>query len=291
MAIKFGNKKFEFFASSGSLGFDGLGWPWEKCLPKKYFDPSLFCVVLKTITPDERQGNGRIPWFKVRPIYENGELVGFVNCLGLPNPGFLGWKTKYLAKIDFNRDVVFSIASYGVELSSITREFNSLPLTAVELNASCPNTEEEMTENAESTIDSCRRLYENCRHPIILKLSYAQNFCRIAREAERYVAAISFNTVPWNLIFPDGSGYFKKYGGGGVSGKIVRWFYEDMAKKLMNYCNTPIIVPVWDYEDIIKNEEIGASAHSFGSVFIAYPWFPTLAVKHRQKEKKWNRLV
>ncbi|MBI5466174.1 MAG: hypothetical protein HY974_02715, partial [Candidatus Kerfeldbacteria bacterium] len=54
--------QLEFLAASGSLAFDGFGWPWEQPARwLKFWDPSVFTVVLKTLTFDPRSGNQR--WY------------------------------------------------------------------------------------------------------------------------------------------------------------------------------------------------------------------------------------
>ena len=288
MSIKFNNgKEIQFFASSGALGFDGKGWPWERLLPKKYFDPSLFCVVLKTVTIYEGRGNGFFPWIKIRPIFRKRRLVGWVNALGLPGPPFGDFTECYLSDLNFEkRNIVVSIAGSDEELCYMALNLDRFDIRAIEINASCPSAGRDLKENAKEAVKTCRKVTLHTRHDLILKISYAQDFVRMAGDAEGLVRAVSFNSVPWNTIFPNKKSPFAKFGGGGVSGKIVRWFYEDMAAKIIRFTDMPVIMPVWDYEDIKINEEMGASAHSFGSVFIASPWRPTLAVKRWHEENR-----
>ena len=286
MAIKLGGKEISFFASSGALGFCGNGWLWERLLPKKYFDPSLFCAVLKTVTIYECRGNGFFPWLKIRPIFMKRQLVGFVNAMGLPGPPFGDFAECYLSDLNFEkRNIVVSIAGSDEELCYMALNLDRFDIHAIEINTSCPNVGGDLKENAKEIIKTCRKVTQNTRHDLILKISYAQDFVHLAREAEGVVRAVSFNSVPWRIVFPGKKSPFARYGGGGVSGKIVRWFYEDMATKIVRFTDMPVIMPVWDYEDIKINEEMGALAHSFGSVFIASPWWPTRAIKKYLSEK------
>lgn len=294
MAIRFnrGNAEINFFASSGALGFDGRGYWWNRLfLSRDVYPPSNLCVILKTVLRKENDGNGLFPWLNVRPIFRNGGLAGFVNCLGLPSPSFEDFLDCYLSVLDFqDRQIVVSIAGAKDEMIAMASRLDSFDLTAIELNISCPNAGENLKENTKELADLCRAVTQNTRHDLILKISYAHDFVRLAQEAEGLVRAVSFNSVPWHIVFPHKKSPFEKYGGGGVSGKIVRWFYEDMATKIKRFAGMPIIMPVWDYEDIKINEEMGAMAHSFGSVFIAHPWFTALAIKRWREENK-NKIV
>ena len=50
-------------------------------------------------------------------------------------------------------------------------------------------------------------------------------------------------------------------------------------KKLVKTTSIPVIGPsVWDFSDIEKLRKLGAKAVSFGSVFLKYPWRPTMFV-------------
>lgn len=85
--IKLSNgRKLEFLVSSGALGYDGKGWPWE--WPLRWaglLRPEEFTAVTKTLTLEPRKGNLRWykPWDVLRPL-GNGN---WVNAIGLTNPG------------------------------------------------------------------------------------------------------------------------------------------------------------------------------------------------------------
>lgn len=290
MAILFNrdNAEVNFFASSGALGFDGRGYWWNRLfLSRDVYPPPNLCAVLKTITLKKTRGNGIFPRFKIRPIFREKKLVGFVNALGLPNPGFENFLNRHLKNVDFeNRQIAVSIAGTKNEMVAMASRLDAFDLTAIELNVSCPNAGENLKENTKELAKLCRAVTQNTRHDLMLKISYAHDFARLAQEAEGLVRAVSFNSIPWRIAFPNKKSPFARYGGGGVSGKVVRWFYEDMATKIKRFTDMPVIMPVWDYKDIKTNEEMGAGAHSFGSVFIASPRFPAFAIKRHQEENK-----
>ena len=96
--------RLEFVAASGSLAFDGRGWPWE--WPLRWvglLDPHLFTIVVKTLFPDQWKGNLRWshPWDVVKFISQEGNEInplmalaiprligGAINAIGLTNSGF-----------------------------------------------------------------------------------------------------------------------------------------------------------------------------------------------------------
>lgn len=71
--------EFEWMVMSGALGYDGLGWWWEKPLVwAGFIKPHLFTVVTKTLTAGPTIGNYRWwkPWDVCRPI--DGGVVNMV---------------------------------------------------------------------------------------------------------------------------------------------------------------------------------------------------------------------
>lgn len=272
--IKLSNgHKFEYMAASGALGFDGRGWPWE--WPLRWIgliNPSLFTVVIKTLTRHLRKGNPR--WYLCVRFLRGG---GFVNALGLPNPGIEWWCNKVAPFVDFSKtSLVGSIFSGDIdEIQEMAIMFNRFGIKALEINASCPNTMENL-QNAKLIIKSCKVVSKVSKSPIILKLSVAHNVEEIAPNVEGIVEAISVNSVPWKIVFPDRKSPLAHLGGGGVSGKVAQPHTWGLVKKLVEITNIPIIGPsVWDYGDIAKLRGLGAKAVSFGSVFLRYPWRPT----------------
>lgn len=76
-------------AASGALAFDGNDWPWE--YPLRWtglLDPSLFTIVIKTLTRHPRKGNLKLykPWTCIRFLSNSA-----VNAVGLTNPGIEWW--------------------------------------------------------------------------------------------------------------------------------------------------------------------------------------------------------
>ncbi len=279
--------KFEYMAASGALALDGKGWFHEQPLRwAKLIDPSLFTVVAKTLTYKRRKGNYRSfsPWRCIRLIPD-----GVVNVVGLTNPGIDWFCRKIGPTIDCKRiALVGSILSDKInELVAMTKMLNKFDLVALELNWSCPNIEGDLLENSQKVIEGCKAVKKVSRFPSILKLLVVHDIKSILPEVKGIVEAISINSVPWAVIFPNKKSPLAHLGGGGVSGKIAQPHTWDFVKRLVDSTDIPVIGPsVWDYKDIQKLRDIGAKAISFGSIFLRYPWRPTQFVRKDMKRNQ-----
>ncbi|MFH1049010.1 MAG: hypothetical protein V1732_05105 [Patescibacteria group bacterium] len=295
--------RIEFVAASGALAFDGRGWPWE--WPLRWIgllDPRLFTIVTKTVLSVRRKGNlcWLAPWRVVKFISEEGNEIhpfaaianpfrigGVVNAIGLTGPGFEQWlKKDYPVIANLNYKAIVSITGEdGKNCVAMAKRLNGMEnIVGIEFNASCPNTNPCLLENAGMVIETCRSIKEVSAHPLILKLSYAQPYLKIAKETENVVEAISINSVPWRIIYPNKKSPLAKYGEGGVSGKVAQKYTWKMAAELAKETTTPVIGPsIWEFEDINRLRILGASAYHFGAIFLPCPWKPTRYIK------KWRQ--
>ena len=278
---------FEYMTASGALGFDGKGWPWEQ--PWRWIgllDPTLFTSVTKTLTLRPTEGNLR--WYNP---FRCLRLVrgGVVNAVGLSNPGIDWWCRKIGPSVNSTKiPLVASIFGEPEELAEMVRILNDFDLVGLEINASCPNTETCILQDTARVIASCEAVKTNSRLPLILKVSVTHDISQIVKEVENLVEAISINSVPWAVAFPKCRSPLEILGGGGVSGKVAQPFTWSLVKKLAELTTIPVIGPgVWDFDDLTKVRSLDAKAVSFGSVFMCYPWRPTLYV---QKELKQMRV-
>jgi len=279
--------QFEYMTASGALGLDGMGYLWER--PFRWFsflNPSLFTVVIKTLTNEPRKGN--LQWFNpfncVR-LFSNG----VVNAVGLTNPGIEWWCREigpYVGRAKI--PLVGSIFSNDIkELATMVTMLNDFDLVGLEINASCPSIEGDFLKNTEKVVKSCQTAKEKSRFPLILKLSVIHDIETIAPQLKGIIEAISINSVPWAVIFPDRSSPLAHLGGGGISGKIAQPFTWGFVEKIVKATSIPVIGPsVWDFSDIEKLRKLRAKAVSFGSVFLKYPWRPTMFVR---KDKRRHR--
>ncbi len=292
----------EYVAASGALGFFGEGWPQEKPLIwSGRLNPALFTVFAKTVTRRARRGNLRWYW-PCRCI----RLLkrGVVNSVGLTNPGFFWWLRKFEKGRGSIVPLIPSIfldskntlgqlslmAEFLERLTHSSETTSSIrPPKGLELNLSCPNTEDGILSNTEMVIKSCQAVKASAPSlTLILKISVVHDIDGILPSIKGTVEAISINSVPWDLVFPNQESPLAHLGGGGVSGGEAQAHTWDLVKRLVKKTDIPVIGPsVWDYEDIEILRDIGASAISFGSIFLRYPWRPAEYVR-KDMERNTN---
>ena len=272
------NVELEILVASGALAFDGRGWVWEWPLRwVRLLDPHEFTVVVKTLTRHPRRGNLRwyAPWGCVRLIPN-----GVVNTVGLTNPGIEWWISRCYPGI--RRRGILPIASIYAEspdeAADMARMLGPLELAAVELNASCPNTEDDLLENTLLVLETALAAREHSPHPLIIKLSYSQEYTTIAEKLEGTVEAVhAINTVPWRVLFPEKRSPLEHLGGGGVSGPVIFPYTLEAVRNLRAATRLPIIAGggITCLDDMVRLQEAGASAFSIGTLFLLRPWAPT----------------
>ncbi len=203
------------------------------------------------------------------------EVVG--GCEFLSDRGEVGQQGRGL----LHRDIG------PAELAVMAARFNNFDLVGLEINASCPNTGDDLLKNTDKIIESCEVVKAKTRFPIILKLSVVHDVHSIVREVTGLVGAFSINSVPWSVVFPGKRSPFAKLGGGGVSGKVAQPFTWRLLKQLVEMTDIPVIGPsVWDFEDIAALRALGAQAIAFGAVFLRYPWRPTRFIRRDKKDRR-----
>ncbi len=292
--------RLEFLVASGALGFDGEGYIWE--LPFRWanlLNPESFdAITLKTLTYAPRQGNLR--WhngFQVvkRLKDHTGRCIGHVNSIGLTNPGFKKWYNDIRPVINPNYKIIVSITTTSKkEMLEMIDSLNNIKnLVAVEYNTSCPNSraEKDLMENVDAVVELALIANKYSYHPIIIKLGCQQKYLEIAKRLTQICAAISINSVPWKIIYPNKlSPLPEQFGSGGVSGLVAQPYTWSMLNELNHLGSIPVIgTSVWDYPDMIGLHHIGAGAISFGSIFIKGPFSclePNQFIKRFKKEYK-----
>ncbi|HEX5038191.1 MAG TPA: hypothetical protein VFX30_13625 [bacterium] len=286
--ITFSNgHRCKFMTASGALAYDGGGWPWEK--PLRWMgciDPTLFTNVTKTLTQTPREGNLRWshPWSVVKKIAGGG----VVNAIGLTNPGIHWWLEFVAPNVPEDRHLVVSIeARSEMEVAEMVQLLDGQNIQGIELNFSCPNTQDHEDRTTEKIVAIGRKAAKLSHLPLIAKLSYTQDYIAVARELshEKRIEAFSINSVPWGVVFPDRPSPLAAFGGGGVSGKRVQDFTWGMVEELAIATAVPVIGPsVWEYDDIQRVTDKGAKAVSFGSIFVHHPTRPTKFVRRWIRE-------
>lgn len=286
---KIKNTELKIVASAGAVHY-GNGY-FFKPIKLRHFSAAS----TKTLTRFQRQGNFRWykPWETIKPIDEKGNVdyfnySGFVNAVGLSNVGIEKWIAEYYVKIETPEKIIISIAAESLdELLGLIRFTNPLDALAVEPNLTCPNDTfcmDKWMTNETAFIKALKIVCENSRHPVVLKLSAMQNYAKIAKSLKDEVSAISINSVPWKIIFPDKVSPLERFGGGGVSGRTARPFTWSMALSISRIADIPVIVPgIWETNDLemVKRMKRWNLVPSIGSGSIPPPFLKPLKIIKR----------
>lgn len=279
---------FSYIAASGALAYDGSGWPWEH--PLRWMglvDPRFFTVVTKTLTYLPRKGNLRwyAPWRCVRLLKE-----GVVNAIGLTNPGFRWWCGRIGPRIDRSKiPIIVSIRSENCdELAEMAHALSTYDIVGLEFNASCPNSEKEKMASPAFIREACARIKEAAPQvPLGIKLGLIPTVPELVKAAEPFVEFFQINSVPWGELFPERISPLRRYGGGGVSGKVAQGATWQLYDKISALTATPVVAPsVWTIDDLTVLDTKGAQAVSFGSVFLRHPTRPTQIVRTLRARKE-----
>lgn len=283
----FNGHEFDFACASGALAFDGRGWWWEKLFRwARLIDPTKFTVITKTLTLRPLVGNLRMwfPWRSVRLI-----PGGAVNSVGVTNKGLLHWYIKYYEHLKY--DTILSVMPNSVdEVWRMSYLVNMCTkLKGVQINASCPN----VWRKGPSTKSICEIVLAAVAKwdlPIIVKLSFADDYVRICKELDGLVSAFELiNTVPFHMVFPGKQSPLQRYKlTGGVSGEPIRSFaIEALQKVKAAGIKTPIMSGggIMTLEDIYAREKDGADAFVIGSLFLRSPWKPNRIMSAYRESK------
>lgn len=277
--ITFSNgRKIQYFVASGALAFDCKGWFWERLLVLfGFIDIRLFGLRIKSLTLPPRKGYLR--WLKVWECFRQ-IIGGAVNKIGLKNPGHSWWMSEVAPNLDFeNLNIIMSLYGNEDEIVTMIRRSNHLNLTAFELNVSCPNTGC-AKDATEAIIKTARAAKKESRHPLILKISADQDGVTLARALLGIVEAFDFNTLEWSKVFPGIQSPLHRLekkvggGGGGVSGRPLQKHNWPFMKKIHEAVpEMPLIASsIMEYDDLARADSYGASAYSFGTIFLPdYP--------------------
>lgn len=280
---------FEFAAAAGALAW-GRGWWWERygLIPLGVIDPSVFTIITKTITCEPREGNLRwyAPWRCVRPLKGGG----WVNAVGLTNPGMTWWLEKgyHDSGAEQGRDIILSIApDTPDEARLMAMSVSGQRLRGIEVNVSCPNSE--ALDRIPSIVSA---VASNTYHPVGVKLGLHQPYVQLAdalASGKSFVEWISLtNAVPWAHLYPPYINSPLAYlGGGGVSGMPITVRAYRALTTMLAHTRIPIIAGggITTLEDVETRLEVGARAVAFGTLFLSKPWRPNQIVRAIQARR------
>ncbi|MDO8444245.1 MAG: hypothetical protein Q7S80_01945 [bacterium] len=289
MATSHPNGQVRFVAASGAGAFTGRGWWWEHILHwLGLFDMGLFeAVVLKTLTFKPRKGNLSLwqPWRCIRLIWD-----GILNAVGLTNPGVVWFCREIVPRLDsIGVPLVVSLLGTPREIVQMIRMIDDLRcprIVGYDINASCPNSGEDISANADEVIEACRQARRATRLTIWLKLSvvHRRNLERIIKSTEAWVECYTINSVPW-AVYSNEKSPLAHLGGGGVSGRAAQPHTWPFAKEIIAITKREV---VWssacDYHDLERIVEQGGKVVAFGAAFIPFSWRPTVMIRRWKRE-------
>ncbi len=285
-------RKISSVVISTALGLSGRGifpytlWP-AYCRLLRAVRETGAAVLAKSATRHPRRGNfipaNPFTWKYIRRLPGGGML----NAYGLTNDGVeagaLGLKTALAGGFqvipnfypEFAKGTEVAIGE-ALEAMGIYQEVLGAEFWAIELNYSCPNSQEAIRENVAQALQCSEALRR--RFPglyLIAKLSICHPY-ELAEELESLgVNALhAVNTIPYDLVFPLGPpSPLADVNGGGVSGgpafEPAYRYNAELRKRVKLFlimgCG------VTGLENVQKYRDIGADAVSLCTLALRNP--------------------
>jgi dihydroorotate dehydrogenase len=289
-----GERRISRVLISTALGLGGIGIFPYTLLPAyrrllRVVKETRTTVITKSATRWARRGNfipaNPLTWKYIRRITG----LGMVNAYGLTNQGVEAGageiRQSYQAGLrvipnyypEFAKGTEAAIRE-TLESIKIYRKIIGPEFWAVELNFSCPNSQEDITENVQQGITCVLRIRQEYPElALIAKISVVHPY-EFAQELERLgvMGIHGVNTIPYVLVFP-GDRYLPSplasVGGGGVSGgpagPAAKKYNAGLRKRvglfLIMGCG------VSSLEDVQSYLDIGADAVSFCTLALRRP--------------------
>ncbi len=292
--IRFEKGEISTVVVSTALGHDGRGIFPYTLLPRyrrlvNTIKETGTTVFAKSATRFKRKGNfvpaNPLTWRYIRRIPKQGML----NAYGLTNAGVemsakdlkastgKGFQVIPNLYPEFAKGTEMAIRE-TLEAIDIYRQIMGPDFWALELNYSCPNSQEEIRENVRQGIRCTREVkqhYPELR--LIIKISICHPY-EFAQELEALgVDALhAINTIPYEIVFT-GDLYppspLWKVGGGGVSGGPAFAQAYGYNAVLREKVSLPLIMGcgVTDVDQVNKYLNLGADAVSICTIALRHP--------------------
>jgi dihydroorotate dehydrogenase (NAD+) catalytic subunit len=279
---------------STALGPGGQGiFPYTLCPPYrrllKSVPPTGTTVLAKSATRRPRRGNF-IPWNPLTWKYiQRFPNLGLLNAYGLTNSGVERCARDIKTACSQGMDVVpnfYPEFAKGEELAiretvealEIYQKSLGEAFWALELNFSCPNSQEAVHENVTQGLKCVQAVRAHQpRLVVIVKISLVHPY-EFAQELERLgVQAIhGVNTIPYEIIFPPEQGPpspLTQAGGGGLSGGPALAEALRYNAGLRRAVRLPLIMGcgVSKFTDVQRYLDLGADAVSLCTLALRRP--------------------
>jgi dihydroorotate dehydrogenase (NAD+) catalytic subunit len=243
-------------------------------------------ILAKSATRFARKGNfidwNPLTWKYIRRLSSGGML----NAYGLTNPGAAacareikvagdqGLKVIPNLYPEFAKGTALAIKD-ALEALEIYQQTLGPQFWALELNFSCPNSEEAIRENVAQALRCTREVKQQYPHLfLIVKISICHPY-EFAQDLEKLgVGAIhAVNTVPFTIVYPLERSPLWRVGGGGVSGGPALAAALSYNTRLRKKVSLPLIMGcgVKNREDVQRYVDVGADAVSLCTLALRSP--------------------
>jgi dihydroorotate dehydrogenase len=278
-------------AISTALGHDGRGifpytlLPGYRRLLAAVRDTGA-TVFTKSATRFNRRGNfipaNPLTWKYIRRLPDTGML----NAYGLTNAGVeacapdirqaceAGFKVIPNLYPEFIKGTDIAIQETLAAVETYRQHLGPL-FRALELNYSCPNSEEAIAKNVAQALQCTRKV--RSLYPqifLIAKLSICHPY-EFAQELERIGinGLHAVNTIPYNIVFPFQRSPLKEVSGGGVSGgpafPLALRYNQELRQKVGSFLIMGCGVTGED--DVRRYFDLGADAVSLCTLALRTP--------------------
>jgi dihydroorotate dehydrogenase (NAD+) catalytic subunit len=243
-------------------------------------------VFAKSATRSKRTGNfiawNPLTWKYIRRLPGGGML----NAYGLTNPGAEACARQNKAAVEQGFKVIPNLYPEfvkGTELAildlveavEVYQEALGTDFWALELNYSCPNSQEAIRENVAQGLKCSQAV--RAKYPglfLIAKISICHPYEFAQELAKLGINALhAINTIPFEIIYPQGHSPLWRVGGGGVSGGPALAAALSYNTKLRKKVALPLIMGcgVKNREDVQRYLDVGADAVSFCTLALRNP--------------------
>jgi dihydroorotate dehydrogenase len=309
------------FAASGTLNFFGNGWWyhfWYKLLFPGFRKLKECTFISKTTTWYPRTGNMSLrknlqPKALLPDCIKVYPFKGIaLNSVGLSGPGAEAlFASQVWQKMEKPFFISFMpVGAHLLDRYKETKKFINLfkkesskfnAPVGIQVNISCPNTERKLPDSEDSsmTVETITILKEFAKLnvPIDLKVNVFFNIDLLKTIDERKLCDVitMSNTIPfgsecteidWTNLFPDGISPIKKYGGGGLSGKVILPVVLRKIKE-MRYAGIKMPIKggggIMCPNDVDKMKAVGADAIEFATVAMLRPWRVKKIIKRAEE--------
>lgn len=271
--------------ASGILGISGK-------LLRKVARAGAAAVVTKSVS------------LRPRPGYTNPTIIevdcGFINAMGLPNPGVNYFLKEVVIAKEENVPVIASVVGESAEeFAEVALKLEAAGVDALELNISCPHAEAGLIgQNAELTYEIVETVKQKVKIPVFVKLTpNVTDITEIARAAADAGAdaITAINTVRAMRIDIETGRPVLSNIFGGLSGPAIKPIAIRCVYEIYRVVDIPIVGVggICKWQDVIEFLMAGASAVQIGSgVIKGLSIFSEIieGLKHFMKKKGYENI-